>query len=269
MQEHGIEGPYRNNAGWRQETPYYVQLPHGAPPLYSSASNDSNDPPQPVPAATEPGPQTQPSILRRRQPSTGRLGRARTESLSAMAKRVDFSLGMKNISSGDNLGDVFEDSERSQERYDSVIREANRVEDERRALERGNDTGRSTSRSQRSGSVTSPRMAGGVFRRATEQGFGSRHHRESDSSTGTHRNRFIDRFGRSGRSTDLPRDSLAEEGRSGPLDPRTGQVSSEAYRLDSMTSVPQHPPTVPAVPMVSNTRDFELKGLQSQPSEGQ
>lgn len=265
MQEHGIEGPYRNNAGWRQEMPYYIQLPQGAPPLYSSASNDLTDQPPPGVASPEQGPQSQPSILRRRQPSTGQLGRTRTESLSAMSKRVDFSLGMKNISSGDNLGDVFE--ERSQERYHSVIREANQAEEERRALEQGIDTARSAPRSQRSGSVTSPVTAGGVFRRSTDQGSGSRHHRESASSAGTHRNRFMDRFGRSGRSTDLPRDSLAEEGRSEPLDPRTGQVNSEAFGVDSMTSIPQQPSTVLPVPVVSNAHDFQLR-LQSQTPEG-
>ena len=263
MQELSIEGPYRNQAGFRQETPYYVQLPHGAPPLYSSGPADANNQPPAESAPVDVAPQPHQSILRRRNPSTGQLGRTRTESLSAMGRRVDFSLGMKNISSGDNLGDVFEEG--SRDRYQSTIRESNRAEDERKAAERESENARSTSRSHRSDSVTSPHMTGGIFRRSTEQ-FGSRHHRESDSSQGTHRNRFI--FGRTGRSTELPRDSLAEEGRSGPLDPRTGQVSSEAYRLDSATSVPQQAPIVPPAPVVSNTQDFELKRLQSQASTG-
>ena len=270
MQEHGIEGPYRNNAGWRQETPYYVQMPGGAPPLYSSGPGENqNGQAQTTEApssAVEPFPQSQPSILRRRNPSTGQLGRTRTESLSAMSKRVDFSLGMKNISSGDQLGDVFE--EQSQDRYKEIIREANQHEEERKESIRQAE--RSTSRSNHSGSFTSPHASGGVFRRSTDL-MGSRHHRESVSSVGTHRNRFMDRFGRSGRSTELTRDSLAEEGRSDPLDPRTGQVSSEAYRLDSTTSNPpvsQHPPTVPPVPVVSNTQDFELTRLQKQLSPG-
>ena len=265
VSEQGIEGPYRNMAGFRQETPYYIQAPHGVPPLYSSAPPDPNIQPPAEPMSVDAAPQTHPSILRRRNPSTGQLGRTRTESLSAMAKRVDFSLGMKNISSGDDLGDLFE--EQSRDRYASVIREANREEEERKAAEREAESARSTSRSRRSGSVTSPRVAGGIFRRSTEQ-FGSRRNHDSMSSGGTHRNRFVDRFGRSGRSTDLPRDSLAEEGRSGPLDPRSGQVSSEAYRMDSAGSAfppfPQEALRVPSVPVVSNTRDFELTRLQGQ-----
>ena len=267
MSEQGIEGPYRNMAGFRQETPYYVQAPHGAPPLYSSAPPDANNQPPAEPASVDPALQTQQSILRRRNPSTGQLGRARTESLSAMAKRVDFSLGMKNISSGDQLGDLFE--EQSRDRYASVIREANREEEVRKAAEGEAESARSTSRGPRSGSVSSPRMTGGIFRRSTDQ-WGSRRHHDSVSSGGTHRNRFVDRFGRSGRSTELPRDSLAEEGRVGPLDPRTGRVSSEAYRMESAGSafppLPEEAPSVPPVPSTSNTRDFGLPRLQSPPS---
>ena len=266
MKELGIEGPLRNHAGYRPEAPYYVHAPHGAPPLYSSAPADSNSQPPAEPVSVDTAPPLQPhgSILRQRQPSTGQLGRGRGESVSAMAKRVDFSLGMKDISSGDNIGDVFGDEDR--DRYRSVIRESNAVDDERRASEKEAEQARSTSRHHRTSSGASPHMAGGIFRRSTEQSM-SRHHRESVSSTGTHRNRFIDRFGRSGRSTDLPRDMMAEEGRYAPMDPRTGLVSSEAYRMDSTASIPEYPPTVPQVSTVSNTRDFELTRLQSQPSD--
>jgi small-conductance mechanosensitive channel len=265
MQEHGIEGPLRNNAGWKQDMPYYIQLPQGASGLQQSLSQDANSQASAT-GTSDSVPQSHPSILRRRQPSTGQLGRSRTESLSAMSKRVDFSLGMKNISSGDNLGDVFE--ENSQDRYKNIIRESNQAEEDRRALEQAEHDARSKSRSHRSGSTSSPHMTGGIFRRSTDRQPLPRTHRESVSSTGTHKNRFIDRFGRSGRSTDVPRDSLAEEGMSGPLDPRTGHVSSQAYRMDSVTSIPQQPPTVPHVSGMPHAQDFELRRLQSQSSDG-
>ncbi len=117
MQEIGIEGPRRNQAGWRPDVPYFMQLPPGAPPLVggdgvknaNSGRPDTilGDPIQQTPAVGAP-PMQYPSIMRRR-PSTGQLGRQRGESLSAMAKRVDFSLGMKDVSSGEQLSDVYED----------------------------------------------------------------------------------------------------------------------------------------------------------------
>lgn len=73
MQDLGIEGPLRNNAGWRQDAPYYVSMPSGAPPLYNSNPTDNNGQPLATAGPNEAAPQTHPSILRRRQPSTGQL----------------------------------------------------------------------------------------------------------------------------------------------------------------------------------------------------
>ena len=57
-------------------------------------------------------PQNHGSILKptRRDTTTDHLGgRRHGESIGAMSKRVDFSLGMSSISSGDQYGDVFDD----------------------------------------------------------------------------------------------------------------------------------------------------------------
>ncbi|OAP63730.1 hypothetical protein AYL99_02957 [Fonsecaea erecta] len=281
IQELGIEGPRRNQAGWRPDVPYFMQLPPGAPPLVG-AGNDlqpgppsgtiTGDPIHQTPAVAAP-PFQYPSILRRR-PSTGQLGRPRGESLSAMARRVDFSLGMKDVSSGEQLSDVYED--RSRPNFEEVIRESNRIEEERRVSEsQERDThGRSTSREGH--------MMSGILRRSTTQSFGGNsrasvggHHRASISSTETHRNRFLSRFNRPGRSIDLPRDSLAEEGQAPPipsvrpLDARSGKVSSQAVRADSIASRSHENEPFPAMgPVDSNAEDFELRRLGGESSSG-
>jgi hypothetical protein len=50
----------------------------------------------------------------------------------------------------------------------------------------------------------------GILRRSTTQSIGP--HRASISSQDTHRNRFLSRLGRPRGSSDLPRESLAEQG---------------------------------------------------------
>jgi len=273
MQDLGIEGPRHNQAGWKPDVPYFMQLPPGAPPLVGgNGVNDANggppstilgDPIHQTPAVGAP-PMQYSSILRRR-PSTGQLGRPRGESLSSMAKRVDFSLGMRDVSSGEQLSDVYEDRDRSQ--YREIIQESNRAEEERRISEsrdRGGD-GRSSSREGHSMS--------GILRRSTTQSFagGNNHravlreggpHRGSVSSTETHRNRFLGRFNRAGRSIDQPRDSLAEEGQAPPIphiDPRSGQVSAQAVRSDSSVSGGESVPFPTLVSTSSKVEDFGLK----------
>jgi small-conductance mechanosensitive channel len=120
MHELGIEGPRQRLAGQSEEFPVFL---HNAYPNAQPSSNDhfspgpghrsgslARDPPF---VAPETGPSTstqplrsQPSILRNRGSSSLRQ---RGESVSAMGKRVDFSLGMSAISSGADFGDVYED----------------------------------------------------------------------------------------------------------------------------------------------------------------
>ncbi|EHY59669.1 hypothetical protein HRR83_001056 [Exophiala dermatitidis] len=273
MQELGIEGPRRNQAGWRAEEPYYMQLPPGAPPLVQVGSTTGGEggPPAGTTGVTgEPIHQTplsasslnHSSILRRR-PSTGQLGRPRGESLSSLSKRVDFSLGMKDVSSGEQLSDVYEEPRRPE--IKEIIRETNRIEEERRISESQDRQGdaRSTSRDHHPHAMT------GILRRSTTQSLaGSQRessavapHRASISSQETHRNRFLHRFNRPRPSIDHPRDSLAEEGNAPPLTPidaRSGQVSSQAVRMDSVESERQEPfPIMP--PAFSETEDFGFR----------
>ena len=127
-----------------------------------------------------------------------------------MAKRVDFSLGMKDVNS---MADPYEDRSPSQTQFRNVIRESNRIEEERRESEQGRESsevvrasGRSASRRDRSGSGSHHHIGSGFTRRSTEP-FGP--HRNSVSSVGTHRNRFMG-WTRGNHSMDRARD--VEEG---------------------------------------------------------
>ncbi|KAH8674697.1 Mechanosensitive ion channel-domain-containing protein [Tricladium varicosporioides] len=121
MNELGIEGPRMRLAGARPEFPMHLQ---GAYPAHEAGHTDypPHDGPGPrsgslardapfVPPAGEPQPAAElrhyPSILRNRGDSS--TTRNRGESISAMGKRVDFSLGMSAISSGADFGDVYDD----------------------------------------------------------------------------------------------------------------------------------------------------------------
>ncbi|KEF58420.1 uncharacterized protein A1O9_06346 [Exophiala aquamarina CBS 119918] len=263
MQQHGIEGPRRNQAGWRDDIPLHLNYPPGALPSQDLRTSD-NDIGASGPAAAGEAPvRANPSILRRR-PSTGQLGRPRAESISSMAKRVDFSLGMRDAGS---MADPYEDRSPSQAQYRNVIRESNRIDEERRSSEQGRDSaeavrasGRSASRRDRSGSGSHHHMSSGFMRRSTEP-FNS--HRNSVSSVGTHRNRFMG-WTRGNQSLDRARD--AEEGNHGPIDARTGQVSSEAVRLDSFTSSIPEEHGAALAPAASHSEDWELRRLGEQAS---
>jgi small-conductance mechanosensitive channel len=273
MQQHGIEGPYRNQAGYTLDRPMYLNYPAGAPPSYRGQTEGTEDPAVEDPQPTAMPSRSNASILRRR-PSTGYI-RPRNESISAMAKRVDFSLGMKDLSTGDEMGDVYEDRDPSQ--YRNLIRETNRIEEERRASESRDRSGSvarnsssqvRTSMSQvrdRSGSVavSQTRASGGLLRRATEQLSSPTHGRGSFNSMEMHRNRFLSRLGRGKSGVDDQRDVEA-----GPIDPRSGQITSQAVRMDSMASI-QPDPTVgsPLMPTTSHSRDFGMNRSDQQPGQ--
>ncbi|PYH38230.1 Mechanosensitive ion channel family [Aspergillus neoniger CBS 115656] len=136
LQEIGIEGPRMNLQGARVDIPFHVAgFPShnmGAPP----GSSDGRPPPTPVyqhdsiPENTGSSSSVrQHSILRRGADAAA--ARARGDSMLTR-KHVDFSLGMRDVSSGDVMGDVFEDRST---RVDDVVRMANRETAERRIQE--------------------------------------------------------------------------------------------------------------------------------------
>jgi small-conductance mechanosensitive channel len=249
MQELGIEGPRRMLPGSHGENPYYVQHMN-SPPAATVQSDGGNEPPHLPRPPHSSIPAAQHSFLLQQWAPNQDPTRGRTESLSQMGKRIDFSLGMRDVSVGD-FPDLYE--HRSQSRVTETIREANREEAERRIEEEEIDengqavkaSGRSRSRDVPQ-SHHSPHM-GSIMRRSTTRSMG---HHNSVGSQETHRNRFFPRFGRNpGQSFELPRADV-EQGR---IDARTSMTSSQALRLDSNTVEP-----FPMAPDRSQTDDFEM-----------
>jgi len=246
MQELGIEGPYRNIPGASSQVPYHVNFP-GQPPQLTSSNEGSDGPPgNPALARGEPSisgaPLRQhPSILRNR---AGSSVRPRGESMSSMSKKVDFSLGMKDVSSGDLMSDVSD--RRGPHRVLEIARSTNREESAQRSIpeedEGGSrEGGRSTSREQ-------PQARGGLVKRV-----GTDVEPRLSQSPSIHRNRFFNRFQRGSdagsQAVDDASESLMEQGR---LDPRTGTVQQHVMRDESMDH---------ARPVRSQTEDFEMKRL--------
>jgi small-conductance mechanosensitive channel len=222
MQEIGIEGPRRNIPGAKSDRPYYVQYPGGAPSGDISKIDDDLGR-----LATFASDRSAPFVAPARMTSlqsksnincTASDGdsRPRGESVSAMARRVDFSLGMQDVSSADLMSDdLFEDRSRTRLPPSARNPSADRIDEE--------DEGSVATATGRTISNDGQRMHGGIARRST-----------SMSSTATHRNRFFDRIGRVGsRPSEFARarePDLMEEGR---LDPRSGTSESQAIRDDT------------------------------------
>ncbi|PVH99170.1 mechanosensitive ion channel-like protein family [Periconia macrospinosa] len=262
MQECGIEGPRMRFPGQKESFPLYMQnLPHQPTPgvghngtpdqpngiLHQQAQDEPLVPP-PADGAADPSdlPNRTHSILR-----TG--GRARGESMAAMGRRVDFSLGMRDIGLGDIPGDVFEDRE-SRDRNKATM---NRVASPSGSADRSGgslDVGRSSSVADRS--------FRGIHRVNTD---GS-----SARERSNHRNRF---FGRSRRQdeesimADIPEaanDSSESPNQRAKLDPRSGLISPRAMRMSQDESRPlrrSFDASPPQPPHRAATEHFEMRRL--------
>lgn len=225
LQEIGIEGPRMNLQGANVDFPFHVTH-HGMPPPYSAATSDNHHPPQtPVGGPSSdlsgiPEENEEPSGTPRHRPSILRKGmnvaaaRARRESISSN-KHVDFSLGMREVASGDPISDVYWDR-RGRGKIDEVVRNINRENAERRMREAEEAQPRSSLQSPRSpigSNVDFPQATGGLE--------GGRMSLDSTSrpslSSSIHRRRFLNRFGTLS-SRDRDRDAqedLMEQGRYG------------------------------------------------------
>jgi len=199
MQDLEIEGPRMRYPGQKESFPVYLQnIPHASQmpvPAHDGPSSGPSHSSRPDPPFVD---VTAPS----RDASRDASPRPRGESLAAMGRRVDFSLGMKDVASSDITGDVFDDRRRVKLPPgvgSSAVRDAS-------VSSRGSaDIGRSSSVAQHG----RPLMRVGT-----------------DSSMGrerSHRNRF---FSRGRNSEDVEMGQIAEEGR---LNPRTGLVSPQAW----------------------------------------
>jgi hypothetical protein len=231
LQEIGIEGPRMNLSGYGVNAPFHVTH-HNAPPAYTAATHDY---PAPGSAGSDHSSMRENtgsssalrpshSILRRGMDVAA--ARARGDATSPN-KHVDFSLGMRDVTSEDLMGDVY--SDRDAAKYDQVVRSANREYAERRLQEvREEEEERELSLSRQRSNLSNrsgPHAAGGIETRQSHDSAS----RPSFSSS-IRRNRFFNRP-----SPVTERDSLMEQGRVEqyePIDPRTGTVSKTAVRDD-------------------------------------
>ncbi|KAF1951853.1 hypothetical protein CC80DRAFT_495737 [Byssothecium circinans] len=238
MQECGIEGPRMRFPGQKESFPVYMQnLTHQHTPgvgrngtpdqpngiLHQQAQDEPLVPPAPSDGAADGFSHSQGPT--NRHPSILRTGRARAESMAAMGRRVDFSLGMRDIGMSDMPGDVFEDRE-SEDRSRATVTRFTSPSRHSQDRDRGSqDVGRSSSIADRASGVRSL-------------------HRVNTDSTqarqrSNHRNRF---FGRNRRQdeemADIPESTDSPENKPPKLDPRSGLESSAAMRGSAEESRP-------------------------------
>ena len=240
MQELNIEGPRMRFPGMREQFPVYMQQM----PFDSANAGHYGNPDYPtgVPR-TEPENQEGTSTTGDTRSGLSRMRsntRPRGETLSSMHRRMDFSLGMKNVSSGELMGDVHEDRERHASRAAKVAINVTSPPASRPSTNEGRN--RSVSAANARTSSIERIRSGNLIHRGTEP--------VGRSSSSMHRNRF---FGRGSHDTDRMEEGMAgipEEpsGRNSRMDPRSGTISPKAVADSSAiagqrtTYVP--PPTV-------------------------
>lgn len=241
MQEIGIEGPRRRIPGSKEDNPFYYQaVRHNAVEVNNRNSQDSEAKfsgpvPQSGSSTLDPASASHVddstsrnrSILR--SGTTGSKSRRRGESISAMSKRVDFSLGMKDVSSADIMGQL-DDPRAPDIRVGSISRSRKAAV---RIAEK-DDAERDIEDVHYNGS----------FKRAESRASGSRFGMQRSGTGGSsakrsnsfiHRNRFFSRSKKENGSEeeDLMEQGMAditEAGSSDQIDPLSGIVSGQAVR---------------------------------------
>ncbi|KAL2808555.1 Mechanosensitive ion channel-domain-containing protein [Aspergillus granulosus] len=218
LQEIGIEGPRMNLQGASVDIPFHLA---GHPPPYqaNTAIAPSNDDPPPTPGHDEhhhagsSGGTRRPSILRKGMNTA--TARARGDSVSR--KHVDFSLGMRDVSADDIMGDVFEvRSPRAESMVRQVIAER-RIQEEEAERQSMESHARSTLH------VPSGASEG---RRSTESQGGH-------SLSSLSRNRFFRHRSGSTRQDDMMEQGRSEQGSSSAahIRPVSPSSHSEEKRL--------------------------------------
>jgi small-conductance mechanosensitive channel len=241
LQEIGIEGPRMNLQGASVDFPVHVRYnglnqqfapppgtSDGRPPATPLSEKEYHDHP-----STSTGTAIRhPSILRKGMNTAA--ARARGESISR--KHVDFSLGMRDVSSMDVMGDVFEDRGRH---IDEVVRNANRENDQRRIQEEEEEEEEErksrASLSKTRSNLSAPVATGSDGRRSTES-----HGGHSISSIAP--NRF---FRHRTRSVVHEQQDMMEQGRSdiGPALSQIRTVSPSSRSPDGRDTTVTRQPT--------------------------
>ena len=293
MQEIGIEGPRRRVPGTSENNPFYYESAGAKIAEINNVGNNGHG--IDTDAKTGPGPQSgslardppfvsyandKSSVSRNksilRSTTNASKSRPRGESISAMSKRVDFSLGMMDVSSADIMGDLDErrvpkirvgSASRSREVRARIAEE----DDEEREAEGRRDNG-SINRSDSRASGNRSRFG---MNRAGTGDFQTRR-----SNSFIHRNRFFSRSKK--RENGSEEEDLMEQGMAdiaesaGPSDrinPRTGLVSPQAVRPSTESEFSAAPPAVAANPQsfeqrmqlnhpgATHTQDFEMRNM--------
>ena len=285
MQEIGIEGPRRRIPGTTEGNPFYQRFVGGSGSDLLDGSNNDNHPenkqgpgplsgslarnqdPAFVPNAghSPGGVGRNPSILR----TSNGTSRPRGESISAMSKRVDFSLGMKDVSSADIMADLGD--ERSPARIPDIrtssasrSREARqRIIEEDEAERREDEETIRLAESRASG-----RSPFGMRRTSTDR---------SNMKRGTslvHRNRFFSRSKRrrdGEEEEDLMEQGMADipeaAGQSDRMNARTGIVSPQAVRPSTDTGY-SNGAGQPQLPSGNSLPSFEERMRLQHPAAG-
>jgi len=268
IQECEIEGPRMRYPGQKQSFPVYLQnLQNPATPGVGingtpdqpngTIRNEPQDQPFVAPAeGSDSGPAGGSTIPGRRGSILRQPGSAPRvpETLSAMGRRVDFSLGMKSMGLDDPSGDVLDDRENESRARATVVRVTSPSRSQERSRQ-SEDSARST----------------GIQRVGTNA--------SSTQRERTHRNRFFSRS-RNGNDEEavmagIPEADYDTPPRTNTLDPRSGMVSEKAVRDDEaplrMTSSIDAPRSSGALPSTagsdrtfspparSRTDGFEMK----------
>jgi len=223
MQELGIEGPRMRYPGMKESFPVYMQhIPHMATPNMGRGGHPDNPggfiPAEPTVTAPTPSAETpfvpplntQTSFDRGQAPLSPSGGvasadflrhtsfraptrRQRAESLTAMNRRVDFSLGARDaLLSSDLNGDVYDD--RSRSRIPPEIREVSESRERERQSEEAVRASLESSRLQQLNTrerEMRDRAISASGRAAPGPGYLAR--RSTDSARTNHRNRFFGR----------------------------------------------------------------------------
>ena len=273
--------------GQKEDLPFYYQ--YAGDRNLGKDNLSGNDPPGSQPTFLDRQSANGPSIsgdtnlqgtasILRYPGTTPRTARNRGESISAMSKRVDFSLGMKDISSGDMMGDLYESV--SPTRISGFNRStSSRTRNAPRPTGEWDDHQESTLEHTTS-RVSESQSRFSLNRTSTE----SRNKMKGSHPT-SHRNRFFPRHVKKGNRDD-EYDDLMEQGMADipesftPLeriDPRSGVVSSRALKSNTESYLPEmeywksestsgvlpddtrHEET--RVPIRKDTETFEMKDI--------
>ena len=232
MQELGIEGPQQREAGQSAELPFYYRATSGKPFL-ESGPDEGNQGPGPQTGSLASGPQQQPSKSILRQPSI--TSRRRGESIAAMTRRFDLTRD-----ASDTMGEVYSTSTGSPARLPTMRRtSASRSRNPQRIMEEEEDN-RRIAALERTNSSRASRLRG-LQRTSTES-----EKKPRSGHSVIHRNRFFSKRGKTGSLDERDRDALMEQGMAdipesresymARMDPRTGEVGSQAIRTNTNTT---------------------------------